>query len=757
MEGSNKRRKLNDSSKRPTSTAPGITQVPAFEGTNRDNFLQHDWDYVFRWLVHQSATHFPVVAKAIEGWEGVNDVDLAGYAQQELKPEIKRMLDLGYWQAAYAAVYTVESDTAETIEGAHSLLCRIATLCGFEPPPELATSMELLPRLDAHASDLENTTTDMLLPEALLNHNHPLTTPKLETFSLLQLFVYSTYLLAGLNKPLSIRSVAKQRVHSDAQEQTTLLQDVLRKAAAGHKKSNEAWIGIRRTLLWLWDWGMDDDGTAQYGTGIFGRIDRAAFESEILKTLLANSMFDLIKQLYIGGDASQYRLSQEEVEEIIISAAMNLYDNANSCNRYHGGLQKASIMIIAFSDSPLPSAAYQRMNALLSATHALSSYSLVLQHGVPFRPVNIRVSSDPIGLIPKILSQNKNAYVELDHFISIGRNLVAAGLPQTQNAATVSGIQAERPETPIEELITPIIEPSLKQLEGLKALAERRVIAMAIRAALAEDDFETAYSYVINRLQPASTGRSVSHPVLSLEDKEAHKQSRIRRREDPQITLMLMDDFSWRAAFDTGRYRPSNNLSSSTSSLTKGSRELRHTRQRMELLSQALLLAPESHLPEILTAWRRCEEEMTSLLAREEAAEEQHADRGDRRVPGGFGGLDEERLYSLPQTRREMGRSAREEAPLGLFDVAKGAAAALGRTAFPLRGADTSTTMTTSGAPSRSSTEETREYAAQGLDGEGRMRKRDLLFNATSGATDALAGGIGWVLGAKPVRRDEGQ
>ncbi|KAK3043971.1 hypothetical protein LTS18_002522, partial [Coniosporium uncinatum] len=269
---------------------------------------------------------------------------------------------------------------------------------------------------------------------------------------------------------------------------------------------------------------MDDDGSAQFGTGILGKIDRAGFESEILKTLLATSMFDLVEQLYIEGDASKHRLSQEEVEEIIISAAMNLYDSANSCNRNHGGMKKASDMIVAFLNTSGPSAAYQRVKALLSATHALSSYSLVLQHGVPFQPVNIRVSSDPIGLIAKVLEQNKNAYAELDHFISIGRNLVAAGLPQTQNAATISGTQAERPETPIGIPETPIIEPSLKRLEALKTLAERRVIAMAIRAALDVDDFETAYSYVINRLQHASAGRSAPDSVPSLDRKDTDQQ-----------------------------------------------------------------------------------------------------------------------------------------------------------------------------------------------------------------------------------------
>ena len=77
------------------------------------------------------------------------------------------------------------------------------------------------------------------------------------------------------------------------------------------------------------------------------------------------------------------------------------------------------------------SVAFRRLQALITATHAMSSYSLTLQHGVPFQPVNIRVSSDPISLIEKILTQNPGSYAKLQDLISIGRNLVAAGLTST--------------------------------------------------------------------------------------------------------------------------------------------------------------------------------------------------------------------------------------------------------------------------------------------------------------------------------------
>jgi hypothetical protein len=92
-----------------------------------------------------------------------------------------------------------------------------------------------------------------------------------------------------------------------------------------------------------------------------------------------------------------------------------------------------------------------------------------------------------------------------------------------------------------------------------------------------------------------------------------------------------------------------------------------------------------------------------------------------------------------------------EEAPMGLFDVARGAARALSKNAFPLHSALSSPTTAadpthTRGRPS----EDGSISSAAGEQGEGRIRKRDMVSNMVTGG---LATGIGWVLGAQPVNR----
>ncbi|KAK2858526.1 hypothetical protein FQN49_004640, partial [Arthroderma sp. PD_2] len=83
--------------------------------------------------------------------------------------------------------------------------------------------------------------------------------------------------------------------------------------------------------------------------------------------------------------------------------------------------------------------------------------------------------------------------------------------------------------------------------------------------------------------------------------------------------------------------------------------------------------------------------------------------------------------------------SGHEEAPMGLFDVARGAASALRKNAFPLTASDPTTNTTTT-----SSSE-----ANLGADGEStRTRKRDVVSNLVTGG---LVSGIGWVIGAPPT------
>jgi hypothetical protein len=689
-----KRRKLSSEGRRAS-----IAQDQAKE--------QDDWDCLFQWILHTSREHLPLVTTAISEWDGPEDMDLGGFEEGRdyVDDDQQRRLEMQYAQTALACFYMVDKSDTTTLQTAHSLLGRICDLLNYDPPPALTVGVDSLPSYDLQEPLLQDATTSLLQEQSLL-----------ELGNVIKLVLFSACALSSLQHPVSIRQLAKMSLRDDRAEQISMLQKIIHNLSSSRKDS-EQWTNARAKLLWLWNWGVDSRDTDRHAQGIFGMLERSTVETEILKALIESSHFPLVVQTYIRPSNGQQPLPVNELERVVLTSAMHHYDNASNGNRTRGGMKRAAEIVAAFAPHFSQSSRFQRMQALLAATHAMSFYSLILQHGVPFQPVDIRASSNPLSLIQKLLHQNLGSYTKLDDLISIGQNLVVS-MPAT--------IMDDDASTPLDT----------STMEIKKVAAERRVIGMAIDAALEEDDFETAYSYVVNRLTPPtpSTPQN-SFLQFSFGSVDADEQ------EDGA------EDVAWRAALRAGRHRTPHTLSNSwTQSAARP--EMRRLEQRMELLSQALLLAPPNHLEEVLKVWQECEAEMMALLAEETEAEDRFNDAADRKLPGTF--INE---INTVQPRREVGRGAVEEAPMGLFDVARGAAAAFSKTAFPLRGSTQPASNTTPRESNTSSGRVSMDFSDSGsMSGhDERMRKRDMVASAATGAiasgTGALASGLGWMLG----------
>lgn len=665
------------------------------------NETGHDWELVFTWLVKEAPKNFLPIVEAVEEWDGPGDVDLEDYAPNGgyLEESYQEKLERRYAQAVFASVYAVEANDKKTIEGAHSLLVRLASLMDFEPPPELATSVDLLPRIDSQSSFLRSSSIMLLQPNTLLNPSHPLTTPQLETFSLLQILVYSAYIAADLGFPISVTNAAKLHFHGNEEEQTAVVQKLLRTQVSASSGDDDEWILVRSRLTWLWNWGIrDTTNSSNTGAGILGSVKKPIFDTEVLKAYLTSAQLALARRTFLEESPKYHSLSARDIELIVLETVLQLYDSASNGNRTRGSMKKASDILSAFHEYYGGSSLFRRCEALVAATHSMSFYSLILQHGVPFKPVSIRVSNDPLFLLKRMLLQNPKSYTKLDDLISIGRNLLLAG--QMDEHWRDSDLA--------------ITENHQKRIERA---AEYRVIGMAVEAALEEGDFETAYSYVVNRLRP-DANRDTANENMPLSPTL------------PDATAVVdVDDITWRAAFLAGSYQATENV--------YGADFLRHLEQRMELLSHALLLAPPKSLQEALEAWQACEREVQDALDAEAQDEETHNDIADGRLPGSFVNTSIQ-----VQPRREIGRGAVEEAPMGLFDVARGAAAAFGRNTFAARGSAKGSAELSRPVSSAGS------FGYDGEDGD-RVRKRDMVANAVTGS---LASGLGWVLGKSSSR-----
>jgi hypothetical protein len=313
---------------------------------------------------------------------------------------------------------------------------------------------------------------------------------------------------------------------------------------------------------------------------------------------------------------------------------------------------------------------------------------LVLKQGEPFSPVVLRVHSDPISIIGKVLEQNPGSYTKIQEFLDVGANMVRAGLQASRHRKAASTTEEE---------------------QSLLFISEKRVTAMCIEAALGEDDFETAYSYVASRLGAPT--------------------------DPPSTSNKASDTWSWTAALKAGQYiRTSHTTAPTHLGTASGNPTIRHLEQRLECLATALRIAPPAELHEILGAFRKCEEHLDAAIKEEadwDAAWDAEADLLDAGVPGAFA-ASEPRAGAAAHT---SSRQVEDAAPMSLFDLSRATARAAQRNLGVL---------SSLGSVGHAGDDD-RGSGSEHSHEEQRQRKRDQLREAAMGT---LVSGVGWLVGA---------
>ncbi|CAL3972007.1 unnamed protein product [Diplocarpon coronariae] len=679
------------------------------------------WEEVFQWINNQAGVSWDTAVEVVDQWDGPGDVDLGGYDDGTvwLDEDDQLHLETRYARSVLATAYLVSEESEAALNGVQRILMRIITLLDQDRIPTLQAACALL----SPASDIIDKS-DLLSPKNLsslrndlLDDQNPLTAPKEGSIKLLHALLISAFLCTRAKFPISIRRAGELALLQDELEQKNAFQSLVHHIANGPKEDDKYWIRARNEILWLWNWGAEELSGATNtlkGRGIFGQLSKEFIEEEVFKMFLTNTRYTLARSVY---ETSIDRpLPKQVLHEAIVSTIMNAYDNATNANKTRGGLKKCEDILHSFHEILDGSESHEEITYLIRLTHNIGKYRLVFKQGEPFRPVSLRVHSDPISIIGKILDQNPRSYTKMRDMVDIGKDMVMAGLTRMKSA---TGNMPRKQQ---------------------KAIAEKRVVSMCIDAALAEDDFETAYSYVVTSLREIAGRAHARCPDL--------ERNNLGLFAEP--APKVLDDWSWRAALQAGKYeRTTNSLKPTHLGNTSGDLDIRHLEQRMDCLSQALRLAPRATLQEILNVYRRCEEKL-EILTKKEAAEEAKwdAEGKGQKMPGGFVET------SMKQNVTASSSRAAEEAPMSLFDLSRASVsrAQSGLSALSMLRGSTNSTHEAIRPDSGASGELSRASTQESAGNRGPMRKRDQLKNVAVGG---LASGVGWLLGAPPVNLDE--
>lgn len=264
------------------------------EDADEDGLICPGWEQMLVWLTaHASSSTWRVAVEAIDHWHSPEDVDLGGYGQMWLNEDKQQYLELRYARAAMASAYLISEATTEALTGAYTIVAEVAKLLDDPLPPLQTAASNLIPVPDLGSTNIMFAKNVTHLRNNLLDESNILTKPSKLATTLLSSLVVSAFLTTRAGSSCTIRRAGELALLQDEREQKTeALKLIHAISESGPSSDDRFWLKARNEILWLRDWGAEEDsvpGEDQHYSGIFGRVSREFLEVEILKALLAHT------------------------------------------------------------------------------------------------------------------------------------------------------------------------------------------------------------------------------------------------------------------------------------------------------------------------------------------------------------------------------------------------------------------------------------------------------------------------------------
>ena len=251
-------------------------------------------------------------------------------------------------------------------------------------------------------------------------------------------------------------------------------------------------------------------------------------------------------------------------------------------------------------------------------------------------------------------------------------------------------------------------------------VSEVKVHAMLADSALQAEDFESAVATTEHMVSLLYSRQSLSSSTAS--SSSFHDSNALSHLDEAK-------EVCWHSCYQLGRQS-----------------EYQNTQKKMRLLGHALQLCPPEHMLDILTVWRKLEDEMTKPLKVIQDAERISESRKSKRgnVTGGLDWRDRSGSRSLRAQLSEYAASASSAAsPLLLRNQGADGAAALAAKTF--------NHVATNYFPLSLSRIRGESVSVDGDDGDGSngnmARARSTSPDVGSQARQAISRGMGWLIG----------
>lgn len=263
------------------------------EGTEEELDTCPGWEQMLIWLTSQACTNWKVAVEAIDHWHGPEDVDLGGFGQMWMSDEKQQYLERRYARAGLACAYLVPEATTEALTAAYTLVLEVTKLLDDPLPPLQTVASNLSPVPDLGSTNIMFAKNVTYLRNNLLDESNILTKPGELAVALLSALVVSAFLSTRSGSPITVRKAGELALLQDEREQKAEFLKLIHVVSErGPSSDDKFWIRARNEILWLKDWGAEEEelpDESQFCFGIFGRLKKTFIEVEILKALLAHT------------------------------------------------------------------------------------------------------------------------------------------------------------------------------------------------------------------------------------------------------------------------------------------------------------------------------------------------------------------------------------------------------------------------------------------------------------------------------------